>query len=68
MKILILGADGMIGHKMTQTLSNYNFDIHLNSRVQKEFLEKIFPINPSVLSETIIAKIPSKNIENLNFK
>ena len=43
MKILILGADGMIGHKMTQTLSNYNFDIHLNSRVQKEFLEKIFP-------------------------
>ena len=43
MKILILGADGMIGHKMTQTLSNYNIDIHLNSRVQKEFLEKIFP-------------------------
>ena len=43
MKILILGADGMIGHKMVQTLSNSNFDIYLNSRVQKEFLEKIFP-------------------------
>ncbi len=43
MKILILGADGMIGHKMAQTLSNSNFEIHLNSRVHKEFLEKIFP-------------------------
>jgi len=46
MKILILGADGMIGHKMAQTLSNYNFEIHLNSRVQKEFLEKLFPKSP----------------------
>lgn len=43
MKILILGADGMIGHKMAQTLSNYNFEIHLNTRSHKEFLEKIFP-------------------------
>ena len=43
MKIIILGADGMIGHKMAQILSNTNFEIHLNSRVQKEYLEKIFP-------------------------
>ena len=43
MKILILGADGMIGHKMAQSLSNSNFEIHLNSRFHKEFLEKIFP-------------------------
>ena len=43
MKILILGSDGMIGHKMVQTLSNYNFEIHLNSRFNKEFLEKFFP-------------------------
>ena len=43
MKILILGADGMIGHKMAQTLSNNNFEIHLNSRVHMGFLEKIFP-------------------------
>ena len=43
MKVLILGADGMIGHKMAQTLSNSNFEIHLNSRVKKEYLEKIFP-------------------------
>ena len=46
MKILILGADGMIGHKMAQTLSNSNFEIQLNSRVNKEFLEKIFPKRP----------------------
>ena len=46
MKILILGADGMIGHKMAQTLSNYNLDIHLNSRVHKRFLEKVFPKSP----------------------
>ena len=43
MKILILGADGMIGHKMAQTFSNLNFEIHLNTRTNKEFLEKIFP-------------------------
>lgn len=43
MKILILGADGMIGHKMAQSFSNSNFEIHLNSRFHKEFLEKIFP-------------------------
>jgi len=43
MKVLILGADGMIGHKMAQSLSNSNFEIHLNSRVKKEYLEKIFP-------------------------
>ena len=42
MKILILGADGMIGHKMAQTLSNSNFEIHLNTRTNKGFLEKIF--------------------------
>ena len=46
MKVLILGADGMIGHKMAQTLSNSNFEIQLNSRVNKEFLEKIFPKSP----------------------
>ena len=43
MKVLILGADGMIGHKMAQSLSNSNLEINLNSRVQKEYLEKIFP-------------------------
>ena len=43
MKILILGADGMVGHKMAHSLSNSNFEIHLNSRFNKEFLEKIFP-------------------------
>ena len=45
MKILILGADGMIGHKMAQTFSNSNFEIHLNTRTNKEFLEKIVPEN-----------------------
>ena len=43
MKILILGADGMVGHKMAHSLSNSNFEVHLNSRFNKEFLEKTFP-------------------------
>ena len=43
MKILILGADGMIGHKITQILSKYNYEIHLNTRKNKEFFEKNFP-------------------------
>ena len=39
MKILILGADGMIGHKIAQTLLKHNFEIHLNTRSNKNFFE-----------------------------
>ena len=41
MKILILGADGMIGHKMAQSLSL--FDLYLNSRSKSNYLQKYFP-------------------------
>jgi dTDP-4-dehydrorhamnose reductase len=43
MKILILGADGMIGHKMAQVFYKLNFDLFLNTRTQSEFLKKKFP-------------------------
>ena len=43
MKILILGADGMIGHKIAQTLLKHNFEIHLNTRSNKNFFENKFP-------------------------
>jgi dTDP-4-dehydrorhamnose reductase len=41
MKILILGADGMIGHKMAQSLSH--FDLYLNSRSRSNYLQEYFP-------------------------
>ena len=41
MKILILGADGMIGHKMAQSLSHFN--LYLNSRSHSNNLQEHFP-------------------------
>ena len=41
MKILILGADGMIGHKMAQSLSHFN--LYLNSRSHSNYLQEYFP-------------------------
>tara|TARA_B100000963_G_scaffold8671_1_gene6740 strand:- start:11393 stop:12259 length:867 start_codon:yes stop_codon:yes gene_type:complete len=41
MKILIIGADGMIGHKMAQSLSY--FDLYLNSRFHSDYLQEYFP-------------------------
>ena len=41
MKILILGADGMIGHKIAQSLSH--FDLYLNSRSNSNYLQEYFP-------------------------
>lgn len=41
MKVLILGADGMIGHKMAQSLSH--FDLYLNSRSHFNYLQEHFP-------------------------
>ena len=38
MKILILGADGMIGHKISQTLGSSNHTLILNSRTRSEYL------------------------------
>ena len=43
MKILILGADGMIGHKLSQKFYNSSIDLHLNSRKNSAFLKQIFP-------------------------
>ena len=39
MKVLILGADGMIGHKMAQSLNDKNsLEIILNSGLTQKFL------------------------------
>lgn len=43
MRVLILGADGMIGHKMAQTFAKYPIDLGLNSRYNSKFIRKIFP-------------------------
>ena len=43
MKILILGADGMIGHKLSQEFYNSSIELHLNSRKNSAFLKQIFP-------------------------
>ena len=42
MKILILGGDGMIGHKMAQVLSNLNHEIIVSIREQRELSLKSF--------------------------
>ena len=43
MRILILGADGMIGHKLSQIFYNSSIDLHLNSRKNSSVLKQIFP-------------------------
>ena len=42
MKILILGGDGMIGHKMAQVLSNSNHEITVSIREQRELTKQCF--------------------------
>ena len=42
MKILILGGDGMIGHKMVQVLSNFNHEIIVSIREQRELTKQCF--------------------------
>ena len=43
MKVLILGADGMIGHKIAQILHENEFEIFLNSRSRSDILKKLYP-------------------------
>ena len=40
MKVLILGADGMIGHKMAQKFYKPGFELYLNTRSKKDFLKE----------------------------
>ena len=42
MKILILGGDGMIGHKMVQVLSNFNHEIITSIREQRKLTKQCF--------------------------
>ena len=42
MKILILGGDGMIGHKMVQVLSNFIHEITVSIREQRELTKQCF--------------------------
>jgi len=58
MKILILGADGMIGHKMAQSLSY--FDLYLNSRLHSNYLQVHFP-NSTLINFDFL----NQNIEDL---
>ena len=58
MKILILGADGMIGHIMAQSLSH--FDLYLNSRSNSNYLKEYFQ-NSSLSNFDFL----NQNIEDL---
>ena len=49
MKILILGGDGMIGHKMAQVLSNFNHEITVSIREQRELTKQCFSSKVKVL-------------------
>ena len=43
MKILILGSDGMIGHKLAHKFHDNSIDLYLNSRYKSEFIQRFFP-------------------------
>lgn len=49
MKILILGGDGMIGHKMVQVLSDFNHEIIISIREQRELTKQCFSSQVKVL-------------------
>ena len=60
MKILILGGDGMIGHKMAQVLSNFNHEITVSIRDQRELTKQCFSSQVKVffidfLKENVVA-------------
>ena len=48
MKILILGGDGMIGHKMAQVLSVQNHKIVISIREKKDLTLKSNPLKTKV--------------------
>ena len=60
MKLLILGADGMIGHKIAKSFNDIGFDLYLNSRSHSDYLKKYF-------SNSIVSNFDFNNqkIENL---
>lgn len=60
MRVLILGADGMIGHKVAQAFIKNDFDLFLNSRSDSNFVQKIFP-NATVYDFNLL----NQNIEQL---
>ena len=67
MKILILGADGMIGHKISQTLGSLNHTIILNSRTKSENLNNIISnatfFNYDFLKQDVIELLNETNPE-----
>ena len=65
MKILVLGADGMIGHKIAQILINHQYDIILNSRSRSAFLKKTFPSAQVIGFDLSFIKI-KELLNNLN--
>ena len=57
MKILILGADGMIGHKMAQKFHKHNTELYLNTRSKKDFLTRIFPKAKIVENDFLLSDV-----------
>jgi dTDP-4-dehydrorhamnose reductase len=57
MKVLILGADGMIGHKMAQKFYKPGFELYLNTRSKKDFLKKIFPKAKTIQNNLLVSDI-----------
>ena len=57
MKVLILGADGMIGHKMAQKFYKPGFELYLNTRSKKDFLKEIFPKAITIQNNFLVSDI-----------
>ena len=67
MKILILGADGMIGHKISQILGGLNHTLVLNSRTKSEnlnnFISNAIFFNYDFLKQDVIELLNEINPE-----
>ena len=54
MKILILGGDGMIGHKMAQVLSKIDHEIIVSIREQRELTKQCYSSQVKVFTNDFL--------------
>lgn len=66
MKILILGGDGMIGHKMAQVLSSENHEIIISIRRKRDLYLKHFSSKAKVIYNDFLKKNLFDLLEKVN--
>jgi len=66
MKILILGGDGMIGHKMVQVLGAQNHEIVISVREKRELSLKSFSSKPKVFFNNFLKQNVLNFLDKVN--